>query len=520
MAVYIADTGNHRVQKFAPALPTASFSASPTSGTAPLGVAFTDTSTNASDSRSWYFGDERHHRVCMDRADLQCGVGQEKLSAECCPSGRKHHHDGGIADGGDLPHPVWRSTDKGVTWTLQTAAAAYPSRLEEATVVLPDGSIVVIGGTQTLHQGLNDVWRSPDRGITWIQQTAAAVRSTMGHTAVVLQDGSIVLMGGNAGEYYGQYRDEVYRSTDKGVTWTCINQTPGWTARDGHSSVVLQDGSIVLMGGDNNSGSFFNDVWRSTDKGFTWTCVNPSAGWTGRSHHTSVVLPDGSILLMGGAAGPYDQNDVWRSADKGVTWTQLTDGAPWSSRTTAASVVLPDGSVVLMGGYSYGADMSLARQSDVWRLETASSTDRNPRHVYTSPGSYSVALRTWNPNGFSDDIKTGYVRVAGVALVPVPSAPALPTDTNGDGLHDDVNGNGRKDFADVVLYFNQMSWIAANEPVPVFRLQRQRPDRLRRRRLALQPPLTPGRPPFSRGSSVAGPKVHRRRRTAYNYILP
>ena len=35
-------------------------------------------------------------------------------------------------------------------------------------------------------------------------------------------------------------------------------------------------------------------------------------------------------------------------------------------------------------------------------------------------------------------------------------------------MYDDVNGNGRKDFADVVLFFNQMTWIAANEPVTAF----------------------------------------------------
>ena len=50
----------------------------------------------------------------------------------------------------------------------------------------------------------------------------------------------------------------------------------------------------------------------------------------------------------------------------------------------------------------------------------------------------------------------------------VPGGSASPTDTNYDGKYDDVNGNGRKDFADVVLYFNQMSWIAANEPVALF----------------------------------------------------
>ena len=50
----------------------------------------------------------------------------------------------------------------------------------------------------------------------------------------------------------------------------------------------------------------------------------------------------------------------------------------------------------------------------------------------------------------------------------MPPSTLLPTDTGGDGLFDDVNGNGRPDFADVVLYFNQMAWIAANEPVTSF----------------------------------------------------
>jgi PKD repeat protein len=50
----------------------------------------------------------------------------------------------------------------------------------------------------------------------------------------------------------------------------------------------------------------------------------------------------------------------------------------------------------------------------------------------------------------------------------VPPGTALPTDGNGDGVCEDVNGNGRGDFADVVLFFNQMTWIAANEPLAAF----------------------------------------------------
>jgi PKD repeat protein len=44
----------------------------------------------------------------------------------------------------------------------------------------------------------------------------------------------------------------------------------------------------------------------------------------------------------------------------------------------------------------------------------------------------------------------------------------LPSDRDSDGKYEDVNGNGRKDFADVVLYFNQMAWITANEPLSAF----------------------------------------------------
>ncbi len=56
------------------------------------------------------------------------------------------------------------------------------------------------------------------------------------------------------------------------------------------------------------------------------------------------------------------------------------------------------------------------------------------------------------------------ISTPGPTLQPVLGEASPPTDTDGDGLCDDVNGNGRRDFADVVLFFNSMTWIAANEP--------------------------------------------------------
>jgi hypothetical protein len=102
------------------------------------------------------------------------------------------------------------------------------------------------------------------------------------------------------------------------------------------------------------------DVWRSTNQGATWVLMNASAPWAAREAHISVVIPDGSIILMGGYAGDY-RNDMWRSKDYGATWVQLAT-ASWSARSSRG-VVLPDGSIVVMGGASDSGSLN-----DVWRF--------------------------------------------------------------------------------------------------------------------------------------------------------
>ena len=90
------------------------------------------------------------------------------------------------------------------------------------------------------------------------------------------------------------------------------------------------------------------------------------------------------------------------------------------------------------------------------------------------PGTrYTFSTRAYdsvgNPSSWVNvTASTGWNPGQGPVLLPVPGGVGLPTDTDDDGVYDDVNGNGRRDFADVVLFFNQMGWIAANEPVAAF----------------------------------------------------
>ena len=71
------------------------------------------------------------------------------------------------------------------------------------------------------------------------------------------------------------------------------------------------------------------------------------------------------------------------------------------------------------------------------------------------------------PNPGFQIIKLGPEKTVQQPVV-LPGMTDLPTDPDNDGIYEDLNGNGRVDFADVTLFFAQMEWVAANEPVDLF----------------------------------------------------
>ena len=53
-------------------------------------------------------------------------------------------------------------------------------------------------------------------------------------------------------------------------------------------------------------------------------------------------------------------------------------------------------------------------------------------------------------------------------LIPFPGLENLPRDLDGDGLYEDINGNGRAEFADLTTFFEHMDWISENQPIAAF----------------------------------------------------
>jgi PKD repeat protein len=400
----------------------AEFTSNTSSGSAPLIVSFTDLSLNNPDGRAWYFGDEDWTLPTWTQKSTSAGWTARMYHASVTlPNGSIVLMGG---NDGTMKNDVWRSTDNGTTWTRINVSAGWTPRYTHSAVAMPDGSIVLMGGVDSSGDR-NDVWCSKDNGTTWSQVTSSAGWSgRQALSSVVMRDGSILVSGGTTGDGTNQLKD-VWRSTDSGATWTIVNPAANWSQRYGHSTVAMPDGSVVLFGGYTYGIGFLNDVWRSTDNGATWAQMNPGASWLRRYSHTSAAMPDGSILLMGGYTSDAYLKDVWRSTDNGATWIQVDPGAEWTARGYHTSVQMPDSSIVLMGGFNG------VRNKNVWQFMPAGSLAQNPTHSYTAPGTYPVALQVYNFNGYNSTLKTGYVMVTGRMA---PTAKFISNDTMGAEL--------------------------------------------------------------------------------------
>jgi len=118
-------------------------------------------------------------------------------------------------------------------------------------------------------------------------------------------------------------------------------------------------------------------------------------------------------------------------------------------------------------GPSHGI-LSLKTCGDSWNNECF---DYIPNAGYRGKDSFIV--RPYYGTMLCGDVPSRETTVTiyvGDPPYPIPGYTNPPTDPDGDGIYEDLNANSRLDFADVVLYFNQMTWIDANEPIAAFDL--------------------------------------------------
>ncbi len=280
---------------------------------------------------------------------------------------------------------------RGVVFTLQNSNTPWCAR-DGAGLLELNGDLYMLGGWNGsapppffggTKRTTNEVWKSTDKGVTWTlilaeglapwspRHTAGWVSHSDGYMYIIGSDvfngpGSTPLAGGGIGT------SDVYRSND-GVTWQTMTTTAPWGPRVLHMAASF-GGALYVMGGQTNGADWTsaqNDVWKSTDGGVTWT-QQPDAPWSKRAQSNSGNgLPtfNQKLWLMGG--GTYGGvlfeftylNDVW-SFD-GTTWTEVSASAAWAPRSYNGFVAFDGLLWAINGGIDDGAGSGL-NTAEVW----------------------------------------------------------------------------------------------------------------------------------------------------------
>jgi len=124
------------------------------------------------------------------------------------------------------------------------------------------------------------------------------------------------------------------------------------TGRYNHSSTVLPNGKVLVVGGVSDSGVSGNPSLTSAElydpAAGTWSSTGPLNA--ARSGHTASLLPNGKVLVVGGGgvAGVLASAELYDPA----TGTWRATGSMANARSYHTTTVLNNGKLLVAGGYN------------------------------------------------------------------------------------------------------------------------------------------------------------------------
>ena len=185
----------------------------------------------------------------------------------------------------------------------------------------------------------------------WVA-TGSMAEARLQHTATVLPSGQVMIAGGfgaNGSQDAALSTVEVYDPGSGTFAYTGRMAQP----RAGHTATTLGSGEVLMAGGTDYPGTYFNTVlpaelYDASTGIFTLT----GSLSVGRYYHTATMLGSGQVLLAGGvdmSAKELASAEIYDPAGAG---TFTLTGAMTELRAYHTATMLGSGQVLLVGGFS------------------------------------------------------------------------------------------------------------------------------------------------------------------------
>src|SRR5579862_3167103 len=270
---------------------------------------------------------------------------------------------GGVTKKRTLASAELYKPNQGASGSFVATGAMETARVGHTATELQNGQVLIAGGANKMFGGAK-IFASaelynPSKGR--FSNTGAMLEARTGHTATLLANGKVLIACGDDGTM-SLSTAELYDPATAMFTETGAINFP----RDRCTATSLPNGKVLIAGGSqllpDGSGGVLDsaELYDPSTGSFSLTGTMTSA----REMHTATLLPDGRVLIAGGANDDVGVLDTAELYDP-VTGLFSATGNMTTTRYGHLAAVLGDGDVLIAGGFDdAGATLKSAELFD------------------------------------------------------------------------------------------------------------------------------------------------------------
>jgi len=220
---------------------------------------------------------------------------------------------------GNVSGGVWKTTDAGASWTHLTAS--LPTLATSVLVMSESNHDIMYLGTGEGFGNLDQVmgsgiWKTTDRGNTWTQLTSTANLDFQNITRLIIDPANpdIVVVSTSAGWKGANITSGIWKTTDGGSTWT-----QKYSTNSSVEDLVANPSDFKTQYATVNGAG----VIKSNDAGNSW--FNSSSGIIGTARMEIAVAPTDTSKIYASTELSDGTTTLYVSENSGATWNPSAD---------------------------------------------------------------------------------------------------------------------------------------------------------------------------------------------------